>query len=144
VVDELKQHGHEVVAIDTRGIPPIDINSLFKFIAKVLPSLDVLWDKMSFEKKKVFQVFGFPKGVVFDGENFRTPEICSVFKLKEIIDGNLLPIVPYQLAENNTLSTTNFTDEQKVYMSQEFWIKITEDLKLLKNIAEINLPSTTI
>jgi hypothetical protein len=79
-----------------RPVANFDIAALYKFAANALQNLQILWEKSSFEKKKIFQVFGFPKGVVFDGEKFRTPEICSIFKLKELIDGNLLPVVPHQ------------------------------------------------
>lgn len=43
-----------------------------------------VWEKANNDNKLRFQVFEFPQGVTFDGEIFQTPEICRLFKVKDI------------------------------------------------------------
>lgn len=71
----------------------ININDLIKYSAQVLQAPHLFWEKSSLEIRRKFQEFDFPKGIVFDGVNLRTPKICSVFKLKLLIDESKFPKV---------------------------------------------------
>ncbi len=51
------------------------------------------WAKLPFSVQSKLLWFEFPKGIIFDGRKFRTPEICSLFKLKEFFLAKLSPNV---------------------------------------------------
>ncbi len=64
----------------------INIPNLLKIGAKFLKNPSLLWQVADSEIKKKLQWFEFPEGVLFDGVNFRTAKVCSIFKAKELID----------------------------------------------------------
>lgn len=43
-----------------------------------------LWEESNLQNKMALQWFFFPKGIVIDGSGVRTPETCSIFKLKQL------------------------------------------------------------
>jgi site-specific DNA recombinase len=66
--------------------PTYDVN-LDDLLAKakvLLTNPSEVWKKASNDNKLRFQVFEFPQGVTFDGEIFQTPEICRLFKVKDL------------------------------------------------------------
>ncbi|MBL7737795.1 MAG: recombinase family protein [Chitinophagaceae bacterium] len=67
------------------------------------------WRKQPFHIKKMLQKFEFPKGIVFDGETFRTPEICSIFKLNEFFLANKFCNVDYPVPSYEHEYSTNFS-----------------------------------
>jgi len=111
-----------------------DITGLLTFAAEILQNPQILWEKASFEARKLFQWFGFPQGIVFDGKKFRTAEICSLFRLKEIIDSDLLSVVNYRNGRKNPSQRLILSEEQKIYHSKEYWTKIAEDLRGLREM----------
>ena len=52
-----------------------------------------IWEKSEITTQTKLQWFQFPSGIVFNGKKFGTPEICSVFKVKELILTPLLASV---------------------------------------------------
>ncbi|MEK7112087.1 MAG: recombinase family protein [Patescibacteria group bacterium] len=56
-----------------------------KFAERYLAQPSVIWRNADIATKTKLQWFQFPSGVVFDGHNFGTTEVCSVFKAKELI-----------------------------------------------------------
>ena len=55
------------------------------FAEEYLEQPSAVWRKAGISTKTKLQWFQFPSGTVFDGEIFGTPEICSVFKAKDLI-----------------------------------------------------------
>ena len=55
------------------------------FASEYLEQPSAVWKKAGISTKTKLQWFQFPSGTVFDGEIFGTPEICSVFKAKDLI-----------------------------------------------------------
>jgi hypothetical protein len=106
---------------------------LLKFAVKVLQKPHLLWEKASFKQKKNIQEFVFPKGVTFDGQEFRTPELSIVFNLKSLIDRDFFPIVDYRNGRTNTALTTVSSREQKALRSQKYWLGILGELQGLKD-----------
>lgn len=117
-----------------------DIPGLMKFAAQTLTDLKSLWQTASFERRKLFQWFGFPQGIVFDGQKFRTAEIAPLFKLKELIDGKNLPVVTPRNGNKNTSPRTNMPPSDKlIYKTKEFWLGIVEELEKFQEVMnEIN------
>lgn len=55
------------------------------FAERYLEQPSAIWKEAGISTKIKLQWFQFPSGTTFDGEIFGTPEICSVFKAKELI-----------------------------------------------------------
>ncbi len=66
-----------------------DLNDLLPFVKSALMEPHICWKNSSLSLKQKLQVFYFPQGVIFDGKNCRTPEICSLFKLKSYFEGQM-------------------------------------------------------
>lgn len=58
------------------------INQLIKFVSTYLKKPGDIWEIAEPQEKLLLQWFEFPKGVLFDGNKFRTEEICCIFKPK--------------------------------------------------------------
>jgi len=115
----------------------VDINDLLKFATKVLKQPHLLWQKSPLDIKKRIQVFDFPNGIVFDGANFRTPKVCSIYKLKEQIDTNKLLVVNSRFPGKNTVSTHVLLHSDFLLLeTKEFWEQIVQELKQLQGIVE--------
>lgn len=112
-----------------------DIQGLLKFAANSLRNLKEIWQTASFERRKMFQWFGFPQGIVFDGQKFRTAEITPLFKLKELIDSGIIPIVTPRNGNKKPSKRLFLSKEQEIYGSREYWEKIVEDISELKEIS---------
>ena len=65
---------------------PVDLSDslIMDELSDFLISPGEYWKNQPFEIKKKLQRFEFPDGVIFDGTEFRTNRICSIFKLKEL------------------------------------------------------------
>jgi site-specific DNA recombinase len=128
-LEDLKKHLY---------MPPVNnvnIPDLLKFAAEVLKNPDILWLRASLEQKRQIQVFDFPEGVIFNGENFRTPKMWSIFKLKDIIDGENFVGVPSKYTGKNTLCKTNLPPSAvKLIKSRAFWEEVLTDLSKLQDI----------
>lgn len=120
----------------------INIPQLLDFAARALKKPYILWQKASVEIQRRLQVFVFPEGLVFDGVNLRTPKLCSIFKLKKLIDNSLLPIVVSKYSTKNTLSERSLPpSEINLLESKVFWEAVVEDLKQLEIILSKNTPA---
>ncbi len=76
-------------SIERQQTKAIDIISLFEQVTDFVTKPGKTWAKLPFEIKKKTQWFVFPKGVRFSGNRFRTIEIRSIFKLKELFESNI-------------------------------------------------------
>jgi DNA invertase Pin-like site-specific DNA recombinase len=111
----------------------VDVGKLLKFAAKALKDPCLLWSESSLEKRKFFQVFVFPNGVVFSGGKFRTPRICSIFKLKQEIYRDKFFKADSRDSRKNSASKTNMPPSGlKLLEMQEFWEVVLEELSELK------------
>jgi len=66
--------------------PLADSPSLIEQFSELLLTPGDYWMKQPFEVKKKLLKFEFPKGIIFNGTEFQTREICSVFKLKNYFE----------------------------------------------------------
>src|SRR6185295_4424948 len=62
----------------------VNFEEMLVFVRTFLKSPSAVWNQISFISKLKLQWFIFPSGVTFDGKKFRTKEICSIFKSKDI------------------------------------------------------------
>ena len=80
-------------------------------------------------------MFVFPKGLVFDGQKFRTPKVCSVYKLKDIIDNDLHPKADLRGSTKNTVYRANLPlSDKTLFDSKAFWEEILAELKEIPNV----------
>ncbi len=63
----------------------IDSDLIFTNLQKLLTNPGLFWESQPFEIQRRLQWFEFPSGVIFDGNDFRTTKICSIFKVKDTI-----------------------------------------------------------
>jgi len=127
--------------LKNREIKEYDIPSVLAFAVKVLKQPHMLWRKSPFVIKKKLQVFDFPEGVVFNGQKFRTPKECNVFKLKSEFAHVSTQLVNSKLPGKNTASGIKKPPiENNFYQSKAFWEKVLEELiqlqKIMKNEPE--------
>lgn len=66
--------------------PILDVNLevLLQRAKTLLTNPSAVWKFATNDNKLRLQVFEFPHGVTFDGENFQTPEICRLFNVKDL------------------------------------------------------------
>ncbi len=73
----------------------VGIEAMLDFIADFLKNPGNTWALAEPNEKIQLQWFDFPKGITFDGEKFRTAEICSLFKVKEtFLTSNSYGVIP--------------------------------------------------
>ncbi|MBB5397189.1 recombinase family protein [Mucilaginibacter sp. AK015] len=118
------------------------INDLMKFAAKILSSPDALWQKASLEERKRFQVFVFPQGIIYNGIEFRTPQICNIYKAKELIDRYKFFRADLRDGEKNTLYSGVLPPSAKMLLdSKAFWTTVYEELSSFNASYSIDLNS---
>ena len=78
-----------------------DLEEAIVFLEDFLKNPSKIWEEMKFDQKRELQVFVFPRGVTFDGETYRTPEICRLYKAKSEIIPVLSPTVPSEVSPTN-------------------------------------------
>lgn len=87
------------------------------------------WEKQPFYIKKKIQQFEFPKGIVFDGNEFRTPEITSIFKLNHFFLANKFSNVDHPEHSYKHRFSTNsspFSSEELMAVLGEIEPKLAE------------------
>lgn len=67
----------------------VDVKSILEYISEFLLQPSLTWQKMPLHIKLKLQWFQFPEGVTFDGKEFRTTKISSLFKLKQTFMDNM-------------------------------------------------------
>ncbi|MDB5124844.1 MAG: hypothetical protein JWP94_2973 [Mucilaginibacter sp.] len=112
--------------------PIINIPELMAFASEVLINPELLWVKSPLEIRQQLQVFDFPKGVVFNGKKFRTPKVCSIYKVKEDFRRAKFLRVDSKDVGKNTVST--HSSKINIIHTKEYWTAIVNELLTLKNI----------
>lgn len=118
----------------------VGIEAMLDFIADFLKNPGNTWALAEPNEKIQLQWFDFPKGITFDGEKFRTAEICSLFKVKESFltsnsYGVNLKVHKYNSTPSaiKSLTLNGDSDESKIY-----WRQIGHEVirlnEILKNI----------
>lgn len=72
-------------SISTKSEAMIDEKLLKSVFVTYFSNPGFIWQNLSFKSKVKMQWFNFPKGIIFDGANFRTNEIAFIYKLNESI-----------------------------------------------------------
>ncbi len=119
------------LSVDWEFVP--NKGALLKHSERFLKSPGVTWLQSPFEVKQKLQVFYFPKGVEYDGNIFRTTEICSLYKVKTEILDVFSPKVTFKNFKSNTPEVDN---QKTTVLCDELLLKKTlEDLKTLSRIS---------
>ena len=80
-----------------------DIESYVNFCKFFMANISNLWASANLELKQKFQSLIFPKGISFDGEHYRTPQLSIIFELTNNLPENYDLVAP-SIATLNTLS----------------------------------------
>ena len=87
-----------------------EIEGALGIMIEFLKNPSEIWEKAPYAQKILLQEFVFPSGICIENMNLRTPEICSIFKLKEGILPSKSCRVPLRL---------NFSDGRKKYHKRQ-------------------------
>jgi site-specific DNA recombinase len=108
-----------------------DIGVLLDFAAGYLENPGAVWQKASFQQKLELQWFVFPEGVEFGKGIFRTKEVASIFKVKDIFLPSLSSSVPIKrLNYEHTTYTKSLTQS----IPLETWRQFAKELHRLVTI----------
>ncbi len=107
-----------------------DIGELLDFASKYLENPGDVRNKATFKQKVELQWFEFPQGITFQNKNFRTREIASIFKVKDIFLPCLSSTVPtkgqdFELSDKPGLVTTTSLSQ---------WFRYVEEIRKLAEI----------
>lgn len=113
-----------------------DIKELLRKVANILKCPHIFWENSSIDIKKKFQVFVFPNGVIWDGENLRTPKLSFVFQLKGLFEQPEFSRVNSRDSRKNTALRTN---SQTNHINQpEFAHQLVQNLFKMQEIIKKN------
>ncbi len=82
-----------------------DLGELLDFASEYLKDPSVVWDNATFRQKIELQWFEFPQGVTFHKGKFRTKEIASIFKVKDLFTPPLSSTVPSRVRKYQHTTT---------------------------------------
>lgn len=109
-----------------------NIKGLLNYVAKALQNPGLFWKNCSVEIKRKLQVFDFPNGVVFDGVNFRTLKVSSIYNVKVLFDSLKFPIVNLRDTGKNTQYSRVLPPSSKILLdSKAFWENVHGELQEL-------------
>lgn len=111
-----------------------DIGDLMDFAKEYLENPAEVWQKSTFKTKLELQWFEFPQGVTFRDSKFRTGEIASIFKVKDIFSPLLSSRVPIRGQENEQDNSNKSPS-----ISQKTLEKHAKDLRRLSEILKSKL-----
>lgn len=120
--------------LKTRPQKQYDVAELMDFAREALKEPHKVWQKSPFNIKQGLQVFDFPEGLIFDGNNFRTPKICNLYALVDQISDGLSGFVDFPDKTKNTVKRLNSPYCVKLIDTKAFWEIIVEELLKLKSI----------
>jgi site-specific DNA recombinase len=116
----------------------INYKSLLNIIHNVLKYPGDVWEKSNFKTQIKLQWFFFPDGIIFDGNESRTPKLCMLLKLNEY----LLPTQFWKVNHPNYKSNTEIqqislpSQKNIDFESVEFWDELRKELQTLASLSE--------
>ena len=113
----------------------VDIKNIFQFLGEYLLHPSAVWENMPLEIKTKLQWFQFPNGAVFDGKEFRTTKISSIFKLKQFFLAELSPYVDYPRRNYKHTQSANFSALQN--KKSVVWNDVEKELKAIEEIISL-------
>lgn len=119
----------------------VNVHELIEFGSQYLKNPSEIWVKSNMDNKIRLQEFNFPKGISFNGNIFETPEICRLFKLKDIFLDEMSSIVPSRenilnsrMNMSHIITCTNENIFDSKSNTEEYRLKVFEELSILKQI----------
>jgi hypothetical protein len=112
-------------------------------LEQFLKNPSAVWKQLPISGKIKLQWFEFPKGVAYDGVNFRTDEICRLFKVKKKILPDLSHGAGLMHKTSNSPKVTNSKNHHVVKgnsqaetteTEEEYWEKIEGEMDTLGKI----------
>ena len=129
-----------------------DIEEALSYASNYLKNSGQIWEKAPFHIKKALQWFQFPQGVYFDGEKIGTPEVSSLFKVKDVFLTEKSSTVPLRFKNRNyirkkliiPMSGVARNGKHNVITKEEdkilYWSRIEKDIfeldKIMKRLKE--------
>src|SRR5258706_350485 len=119
-----------------------DFGTVIKFINVFLKRPSEVCKQMPYQIKLKIQWFVFPNGVLFDGKEFRTTKISSLFRLKEIFPNEMSQLVGHSKSKYEHTFSSNFP--LLIVNNDLVWREIVEELKALDTIVQLPEPEVNL
>jgi site-specific DNA recombinase len=137
--DELNRIDQELIKAEAGldNIPKTfySIEDMIDFIDEFLKNPSKTWSIAEPDEKRNLQWFEFPKGLTFDGVNFQTKEISSLFKLNgEFSDENSFRVHLDSEISNNVEITNKESPTNNSIKTKEYWYQIANEIVALTEI----------
>lgn len=123
IEEEMTKISATIVSIPSTAT---DYEKCLPYVIDFLKKPSSLWVKAHLMGRLKLQWFNFPKGITFDGEEFRTAEVCNLFKGEKLFSAQNSYRVP------PTLSSSNHTATPK----DVFWENIGKEITDLAAIIQ--------
>ena len=111
-----------------------DVGELLDYVSEYLENPGNTWAKATFKQKVDLQWFEFPSGITFEKMKFRTSEIASIFKVKDIFLPSLSSTVPVKGHDYEHTRNANFK------ISLELAEQLRKDISRLAQILKDSPP----
>lgn len=123
----------------TKSEETFDVVEVLPFAEEYIKNPGKIWLEAKYERQIQLQWFEFPKGITFDGEILRTPEICSIFKTKGVfLPGKSYNVHPIKFSSNFPPEVANLPylngDNLNTNSTEIDWVQIKDDLIKLAEI----------
>lgn len=113
----------------------VSIERLFDFVSLFLKNPSEVWSRLSISAQIKLQWFEFPQGVVFDGMNFRTHDVCRLFKVKKKFLPELSHDAETMHKSSNSIEVTS--SEKPLSAKELYWEAVEKEIvdlyKILKS-----------
>jgi site-specific DNA recombinase len=116
------------------GLPEenVDVPKLIETVNEFLEKPGEIWENAPFDCKLELQWFKFPQGVTFDGKEFRTAQISTLFKVKESFSDPLYPNVHFKDLKTNNPDVP--TIPKNAEPAKRFWKSVENEMVKLAGI----------
>jgi DNA invertase Pin-like site-specific DNA recombinase len=108
----------------------VNVTSILEYISEFLLYPSLTWRNMPLKTKIYLQWFQFPEGVVFDGNEFRTTKISSLFKLKQFFLPQMSCNVHYSRLNNEHNKSS--TSSAPMNKGPAVWKDVEEELRSIE------------
>jgi DNA invertase Pin-like site-specific DNA recombinase len=117
----------------------VDYEKLLEIVHDLLLNPFNVWQRAPLRIKIALQWFKFPEGLTLENNNFRTAEICRLFKEKKTFLSLLSTEVHPKEKILNTPKVVSFNRHEKSLANkEEFWNSIDEELQTVAEILSEN------
>lgn len=108
-------------------VKPIEYQKVLHKAMQILKNPCEIMKSSSISEIRRFLKLAFPSGVIYENGDYRTQEMCSIFKLKTLIEGINSSRVPHLDGKNKLPNLVSFENEiEKIFQKATMEIELYE------------------